>query len=205
MSTVGRLPAVSAIVLAGGRAARFGRDKLAEEVGGVPLLHHAIDRVATVATEILVAGGVARMDLDREIPVRRIQDPVPDGGPLVGVLAGLEAAREPAALIVAGDMPTLATPVLTLLIRALDSADPQAVDGVALRYRGRVEPLPVVVRTGAATATARRSLGHGSRSLLGWLESLRIQRIDEREWRALDPTAATLLDVDRPADLERLT
>ena len=48
------LPAVSAIVLAGGRSARFGRDKLAVSIDGRPLLHHAAEAVAAVATDIIV-------------------------------------------------------------------------------------------------------------------------------------------------------
>ena len=45
---------ISVIVLAGGRSRRFGRDKLAEPVDGRPLLHHAIDAVRPIATEIIV-------------------------------------------------------------------------------------------------------------------------------------------------------
>ena len=47
--TAAPLPAVSAIVLAGGASTRFGRDKLAEPVDGRPLLHHAAEAVAAVA------------------------------------------------------------------------------------------------------------------------------------------------------------
>ena len=47
-------PRVSAVVLAGGRSVRFGRDKLAEPIDGRPLLHHAIDAVRPVAPEIIV-------------------------------------------------------------------------------------------------------------------------------------------------------
>ena len=45
---------IGAIVLAGGRSSRFGRDKLAEIVDGRPLLDHAIDAVRAVATDIVV-------------------------------------------------------------------------------------------------------------------------------------------------------
>ncbi|MFN8623891.1 MAG: NTP transferase domain-containing protein, partial [Chloroflexota bacterium] len=52
-------PEVSAIVLAGGRASRFGADKLAASLDGVPLLHHAVRAVSAVpgATEVIVVAG----------------------------------------------------------------------------------------------------------------------------------------------------
>lgn len=41
---------VSAIVLAGGRSSRFGRDKLAEPIAGEPLLNRTIAALGPVAT-----------------------------------------------------------------------------------------------------------------------------------------------------------
>ncbi|HSW43930.1 MAG TPA: NTP transferase domain-containing protein, partial [Patescibacteria group bacterium] len=48
---------VTGIVLAGGRSTRFGEDKLVAEVGGRPLLHLAIDAVATAVDEVVVVVG----------------------------------------------------------------------------------------------------------------------------------------------------
>src|SRR5260221_14272916 len=49
-------PAVTAIVLAGGRSSRFGSPKLEANVDGMTLLERAIRAVAAVAGEIIVAG-----------------------------------------------------------------------------------------------------------------------------------------------------
>jgi molybdopterin-guanine dinucleotide biosynthesis protein A len=134
-----------------------------------------------------------------KVPVRVSRDPEPFGGPLVALLAGLERAGEPFALVVAGDMPGLAGPVLAALLRALD-ASPD-VDAAVLEFRGRREPLPVALRVGAATIAAQRLLGEGERSIHALLRGLRTRELLEGEWRALDPTAATLTDVDVPGDL----
>lgn len=198
------LPPVSAIVLGGGRAERFGRDKLAEPVGGRPLLRLALEAVASVVVEIVVAGPSAAPEADLPVPVRFVPDPEPDGGPLVGVLAGLETVRESIALVVAGDMPRLQSDVLGLLIRTLVTAPPNEVDAVVLAHRDRIQPLPIAVRTGSGTSAAQRGLGRGSRSLYAWLDGLRVHAIQESEWRALDPHADTLLDIDRQEDLRRL-
>ncbi len=97
---------VSAIVLAGGRSTRFGRDKLAEPLDGVPLLWRTIEAVRAVADDIVV---VVAPGSEPELPadVRVAYDPATGQGPLVGVLAGLEAVRHDTVLVVGGDMPWL--------------------------------------------------------------------------------------------------
>jgi molybdopterin-guanine dinucleotide biosynthesis protein A len=196
------LPAASAIVLAGGRSSRFGRDKLAEPVGGRRLLEHAVAAAASVAREVLVlippVAAAPPLATPTGVPLILVRDPEPFGGPLVAVLAGLERARESLALVVGGDMPSLSGPVLAAMLRRLESS---GADAVVLGYRGRREQLPAVFRVGAATPAARRLLGSGVRSLHSLAGALRTVELAEMEWRPLDPSAATLRDVDRPEDL----
>lgn len=195
---------VSGIVLAGGGSRRFGTDKLAATVEGRSLLERAIASVAAVSAEVIVV--VAPGD-DRPlpgdavaVPVRRAVDPETHGGPLVGLLAGLEEARQPIAVVAGGDMPTLSVDVLHALIRALVAAE-GAADAAILVRQGVDRPLPAAVRNGAATQAARRVLGEGERSLVALFRTLATRRIAEADWRGLDPAGETLRDVDTPADL----
>jgi molybdopterin-guanine dinucleotide biosynthesis protein A len=195
---------VSGIVLAGGASTRFGADKLAAQVGGRTLLELAVAAVAVVASEVLVV--VAPGD-DRPLPsgkvsIRRVEDPERHGGPLVGLLAGLEAAKEPIVIVVGGDMPALSPDVLAALIRALE-ASPGSADAAVLLQRSEPRPLPAVLRNGAATPTARRLIAEGERSLRALIRALATRELGEGEWRGLDPEGATLTDVDRPEDLPR--
>ena len=200
------LPAASGLVLAGGRSSRFGRNKLAEPLDGRPLLDHAVAAIGSVAREVIVLLPPVgeppplprNVGADR-IPVRLARDPEPFGGPLVALLAGLEQSREPFALVAAGDMPGLAEPVLAALLRALDASED--VDAAVLEFRGRRQPLPAALRVGSATMAAHRLLGEGERSIQALLRVLRTRALSEVEWRPLDPTAATLRDVDLPGDL----
>jgi molybdopterin-guanine dinucleotide biosynthesis protein A len=195
-------PAVSGIVLAGGRASRFGSDKLTAEFDAVPLLDRAVAAIASSCSEVIV---VLAPDDERElpaaaVPVRRVFDPKRHRGPLVGLLAGLEAAREPVVLVAGGDMPTLSPDVLASLVRALTAAEAWA-DAAVLVQRGVARPLPAAFRNGAATQAARRVIADGERSLVALLRGLPTRELAEAEWRGLDPDAATLRDIDRPEDL----
>ncbi len=188
---------VSAIVLAGGRSTRFGRDKLEELVDGRPLLLHAIDAVVALASETIV---VAAPDDSPPVPdgVRVVRDATAFEGPLVGLLTGMAAAVGSRCLVVGGDMPTLRSPVLAALLGALD--DPTA-SAAMLEHGDDVPPLPMAVRRSAAMAVLPGAVEAGERRLRAVRDLLATCVIPETVWRQLDPSAATLRDVDTTADL----
>jgi molybdopterin-guanine dinucleotide biosynthesis protein A len=194
---------ISGIVLAGGASRRFGGDKLSATIEGRSLLELAVAAVAAVSSEVIVVvapGDERPLPGDVPVPVRRAVDPETHGGPLVGLLAGLEAAREPVALVVGGDMPSLSVDVLKALTAPLAASDAGHEAAVLVRG-GTYRPLPAAVRNGAATQAARKVLGEGERSVVALVRELRTREIQEADWRGLDPAGDTLVDVDTPADL----
>ena len=191
---------LTGVVLAGGRSTRFGADKLAAELHGLPLLHHAVLRLAEVCAEVVVV--IAPVAAEPAVPlganVRFVRDAREGEGPLAGLLAGLDAVTSELAIVAGGDMPELSTAVLIELLRVAGEAP---VDAVALQDGDRVRPLPSLVRVAAAREAAHALLHTGERSLRSLLEALRTAVIDEPTWTALDPARGTLLDIDDPADL----
>jgi molybdopterin-guanine dinucleotide biosynthesis protein A len=189
--------AVTAVILAGGRSSRFGRDKLAESVDGRALLLHAIDGVAPLATEILV---VAAPGATPALPpnVTLVHDPVAFEGPLAGVVAGLGAATAPVVVVIGGDMPTVVPAVIESMLREFDES---RVDAVVLEDGDRARPLPLVLRRAPALAAADRLFRGGERRLRALPEALALRTIPEAAWRTLDPDGRTIRDIDTPADL----
>jgi molybdopterin-guanine dinucleotide biosynthesis protein A len=187
------------IILAGGASRRFGRDKLAEPLDGRPLLERAIEAVRRLTPDVVVV--LAPGD-DRPLPpdVRIAHDPVAHEGPLAGVAAGLAALDEAVdrVIVLGGDMPSASPAVLAALLGRLD--DP-AVDAAWLDDDGRARPLPLAIRRAPAAARATALLETGERRLRALPEALGAVVIDAPTWRALDPTGATLRDIDEPADL----
>jgi molybdopterin-guanine dinucleotide biosynthesis protein A len=188
---------VSAIVLAGGRSSRFGRDKLAEPIRGRPLLIHAIEGVRPFASEVLVV--VAPGSRSAAPPaVIVVVDASPFEGPLAGLLAGLRAASGPTVIVTAGDMPELMPKVVQSLLDSLHAAGQQAA---VLEHQGKARPLPMAVRRIPALDAARRLIAGGERRLGALTDALATTVIAEATWRALDPDGATMRDIDSPADL----
>jgi molybdopterin-guanine dinucleotide biosynthesis protein A len=190
-------PDMTAIILAGGRSSRFGRDKLAEPIEGRPLLDHAIEAVRPVARRILVVvapGAAPPVPAD----VGMVHDPAPFEGPLAGLLAGLGAATDPVVLAIGGDTPGLVVAVIESMRRALDSA---AVDAVVLEDAGRARPLPIVLLREPGVGAAATLYARGERRLRALTEVLDTHVVPEAVWRSIDPDGVSLRDIDTPADL----
>ena len=187
---------VGAIILAGGRSSRFGRDKLAEPIDGRPLLDHAIDAVRPFAHEIIV---VVAPDTAPGLTddVTLVHDPIAFEGPLAGLATGLGASNEPVVLVIGGDMPSIVVAVIDSMVEALDAS----VDAVVLEQDGRARPLPIVLRRDPALKAATDLYAGGERRLRALMEHLTAHVIPESTWRLLDPDGLTLHDIDTPADL----
>lgn len=190
-------PEVSAIVLAGGRSSRFGRDKLVEVIGGRTLLELAIEGVAPLADETIV---VVAPDESRMVPAGTVlvSDAESFEGPLVGLLTGLRRASHPVAIVAGGDMPSMVPSVLAMLV---DGLEDRAFDAVLLEQDGRSRPLPAAMRTEPATVAAERLVAAGERRLRALYSAIPSVVIEEPDWRATDPDGRTLRDIDTPADL----
>jgi molybdopterin-guanine dinucleotide biosynthesis protein A len=188
---------IGAIVLAGGRSTRFGRDKLAERIDGRPMLERAIDAVGRVATDVVVA---ASPDGRPTLPAGTVlvRDHLAFEGPLAGLASGL-AALDPAierVIVVGGDMPTLVPAVLR---RLLDQV--AAHDLAVLADDTRARPLPMALRRSSAGPVVNRLLVRGERRLRALVTELEASVVEPSAWRADDPSGDTLRDVDVPEDL----
>jgi molybdopterin-guanine dinucleotide biosynthesis protein A len=191
---------VSGILLAGGASARFGRDKLLEPVGGAPLFHRPLRALATVCDEVVVVIGPdapAPPLPDVAVPVRVVRDELRHEGPLLAASVGLANARNPLALVAAGDMPGLRAPVLELLL----ARGQAGADAVALEDGDRWRPLPSLLRVAPARALGTELVERGERRLRALVGGLRPLVVGAPAWLQVDPGGDWRRDVDLPADL----
>jgi molybdopterin-guanine dinucleotide biosynthesis protein A len=189
-------------VLAGGRSRRFGRDKLAEQYEGRPLLQHPVSRLLGICDQVIVvlAPDTEEPMMPDGIRVRFARDAVEGEGPLRGLYAGLDLADAEWTILAGGDMPDLQPAVLREMLRA---ARETAVAAVTLSDGGTERPLPCVLRTAPAADAVRVLLQAGRRSLRDLLAAVASVAVDEPTWTALDPDHRTLIDVDEPTDVDR--
>lgn len=93
----------SAVILAGGKSSRMGRDKAFIEFRGQPLLARQTELVRQIgAAEIFISG---REGVDYSaFQCRLLQDQFPAAGPLAGITSALDAMHKPLLLVLAVDM-----------------------------------------------------------------------------------------------------
>lgn len=191
------MPEVTGIVLAGGRSSRMGREKASLVLGGETLLQRTVSALSAVAGEIVIvrAPGAALPAVEARCPVRYADDPVEGEGPLVGMAAGLEAARAPIAIVVGVDMPFLQPALLRLLAERV-AAGARWVLPIADR---RPQPLCSAFARDALPVL-RAHIESGDRAPMTVAADLGMVRLDEDEWRAADAGGLSFLDVDTPED-----
>ncbi|MDQ3628702.1 MAG: NTP transferase domain-containing protein [Actinomycetota bacterium] len=131
--------AYDAVLLAGGSGRRFGADKTAALVAGVPLLDRVLAAVVSADRRIVV--GVPRPVRADVIWTR--EDP-PGAGPAAGAVAGLAHVRAPWTVLLAGDLPFVDGKTVR---RLLDSALASGQGALLVDAGGRRQHLSVVVRS----------------------------------------------------------
>jgi molybdopterin-guanine dinucleotide biosynthesis protein A len=185
---------IAAVVLAGGRSTRFGSDKLAAEIDGVPLLHRAVAPLPA-DWQIIVVG--PDRDLGNRTRALTVREDPPGGGPAAALVAGATAALAAGAdtiVTLPGDAPGGGQAAIELVEGLRQYGDDAAVvgtdaDGVPqpLQLAATGDPLRRLAgRTDAAGASAR--------SLLAELG----------DYTLLPLPRALTGDVDTPEDIERV-
>lgn len=129
---------LSAVVLAGGKSSRMGRDKARLEIGGQPLLARQIQHLRSMGTgEIFISSRAGENYGEFGCPVLR--DRFTAAGPLAGIERALAEASFSRLLVVAVDMPNLTPGTLKTLLEP--GNEPM---GVIPRVDGRIEPLAAI-------------------------------------------------------------
>lgn len=148
----------SALLLAGGRSTRMGRDKalLPHPTSGRPLLEHqaGLLRALPGCAGLLLSAPAERGYSLAE--ARLVADTAPDSGPLAGLCAGLAAATTSRLLVLAVDLPFV-TPAFLSALLADGPAAPRHADG-AFEPLCAVYPVSCDIRAAVAAALARREL-----------------------------------------------
>ena len=194
--------AISAAILAGGRARRYGgRDKGALVVDGRSIRERQIGELGAIAGDILIVGlsGQIRQGAapDRP-PVRVVADRVPGCGPLGGLHTALIEAAFETLVVVACDMPYLSGALLQHLAALTKEADI-----VVPRTEHGYHPL-CAAYTRACLEPAARRLADGRLKMTDLFEDVRVRSVGAEELQAFGDVRRLLANVNSPEDHREL-
>lgn len=178
----------SGLIVAGGRATRFGDpgvDKAVVDVAGVPMIRRVADRLEPVIDALVVNCRDEQVDLIRnalsgyDSRVQFARDETPDLGPVAGIATGLRAVKHEYAFVAACDMPLIDSAFVAYLFEraaGYDGAVPQLDD----RW---FQTLHAVYRARAMAEACERALATGERRTVAPLSDIEYVVVDESEAR----------------------
>jgi len=195
----------SAVILAGGRSSRMGRDKGALAFGGVTILERIVRELGRHFEEIIIVAAPPERAQASEpfaicLPsgVTLLHDETPYQGPVGALARGLEHARHTIVFACSWDLPLIKGKVARALCDmafGYEAAIPEA--------GGRLQPLHAAYGREAAVGALQAMEAEGERRLTALALRLRIRRVSEAEIRPLDPELLSLLNVNTPEDYAR--
>lgn len=188
---------ITGIILAAGTSSRFGQTKQLLELGGKPLVQHAVDAAAAGGLdEVVVVLGhdAAGVGASLRLPAigRTVMNPRYEGGQSTSLIAGLDAAsaESDAVIVLMADQPGITAEQIRALVHAFEARRARIV-----RLRFRDGPGPTLLSREVWDEARELTGDTGAREIITahpeWVEEIPVN--------ADAPT-----DVDRPPDLDRL-
>ncbi len=178
----------SAVLLAGGKSTRMGRDKALLQIGGEPLYRRQLQTLRRLGPERLMISGPPRDE------VAAVADEFEGAGPLAGIAATLRKCASPLLVVLAVDLPEMTTEFLKSL---LDHS--REGQGVVPRGPEFFEPLAAVYPTSCARL-ADAALRRGEFSMQNFVREAQAQKLVVP--RTIAPLETPLFaNLNTPADL----
>lgn len=184
------------VVLAGGQGRRIGGQKAFRRIGGATLLDLAVNNLRPFCPRIMVVGG----DLTRlaHLDCELVADRWPGKGPLAALFTALLESDEETLLVQPVDLPLVRPAVLGLLL-----AKAPGQKAVAVASHTGIEPLLAVYHRSCLPA-AKRLIDSGEMRLRMLLTAVGADFVRPEEWEEVDPEGLSLVNVNRPEDLDRV-
>jgi molybdopterin-guanine dinucleotide biosynthesis protein A len=172
------IDSITGLILAGGQGARVGgADKGLLELHGLPLVEHALGRLAPQVSSVMIS---ANRNLDRyRALVPRVLSDAPGGaelfrGPLAGIHVGLAHAPTAWVAVVPCDAPQLPR---TLVARLADAVNSRGALAACARAGGRLQSVFCLLHASLASALAAY-IERGGRAVHPWLAEVGTVAVD---------------------------
>ncbi|MEW5705339.1 MAG: formate dehydrogenase accessory sulfurtransferase FdhD [Actinomycetota bacterium] len=187
---------MSAIILAGGKSTRMGRDKSSVMIGGETLLGRSVRMLKGMFDEVIVVNNGQTPPVPRGVKV--VHDDVPYQGPLGGISAGLKASSHDENLVVAVDMPFVNHQVINYLASFVGEADavvPKTNDGL--------QPLFAFYSKSCLPAI-ERALADKELKVTSLFSHVRVKYVDHHMMAHLSGADKTFININTEDDLKEV-
>jgi molybdopterin-guanine dinucleotide biosynthesis protein A len=188
---------ISGIILSGGKSSRMGENKAFIEIDGVPIIRRICNLFKTLFSEILIVTN--EIELFQDFEAKIYHDLIPNQGALGGLYTGIYFSSFPHVFCVACDMPFLKGPVIRHLIEKMENYDvvvPKTQDGL--------QPLHAIYSKNCLDPI-RRIMERKHFKIIDIYPMVKVNVVEENEFRHLDATRESFLNVNTPEELSLIT
>ena len=196
----------TAVILAGGRGIRIGRNiKALLRMGNKTLIQIVLENIQPLVDQtIVVIGKDSSEETFRKILPRSVELLRDEGngeGALVGLLTGFRKAKSEYSLALPCDSPFTSAKVIELLFTEAQNMDA----AIPLWPNGFIEPLHAVYKTKNAREGSESALKKGDR-IRDMIKLLRrVRYIPTEDIRKIDPELLTFYNINSHSDFEQAT
>ncbi len=183
---------ISAIILAGGRSSRMGKNKAFLVIDQISMIERQIQELTRRFAPIIIVSG--QPELYDALGVEVYQDEFPGYGPLAGIQAGLKAAPTEEIFVIPCDMPFVDADLGTQMLRNLGEAD-----GIALQTPGGIEPL-CAIYTKRCLPAIETFLRTGGRKVVDFYPHVNMKYLPAQNLSLREPLQELLYNVNTPQD-----
>ncbi len=187
---------VAGVILAGGKAKRYGTNKALAELGGVPLIERVIEKLSAVFSRIHIITNTPQTYAHLKLPMH--QDLIKGLGPLGGIYTALKAIEEERGFFVACDMPFLNPDLIRYMVQKAPGHDV-----VIPRIGQYIEPLHAIYSK-VCLPHIERIIGRDEVRIVKFFHEVKVLYVEEEEVRQFDPGLDCFMNVNTPEDLRRL-
>jgi molybdenum cofactor guanylyltransferase len=192
----------SAIILAGGKSERMGKNKAIVDIMGKPLLSWSVDSLSKLVDDLVI---VSRNDNDaklyEKILSERVRIVIDDSvleGPLVGIISGFKVVKSDYCYVHPVDSPVIKKEVIEYLF-----GKAQNFDGAVWKINDEtIEPLHAVYRVNSVLKISERVLKTGNTSAKILSKEIQIKYLGLDELRSMDKNTVSLFNINTPSDIQ---
>jgi molybdopterin-guanine dinucleotide biosynthesis protein A len=193
---------LSIVIQAGGQSTRMGEDKALKPFLGRPLIQRVIERVSSIADEIIVTTN--QPEDYAFLNLRLVPDLVAGRGALGGLYTALASAASPIVAVVACDMPFASASLLEAAARLMVQEE---ADVVIPKTAEGYEPFHAVYRRETCVPAIQSAIEADKWKVIAWFPSVKVRELSPEEVKQFDPSGLAFSNVNSPeefAEAERL-
>jgi molybdopterin-guanine dinucleotide biosynthesis protein A len=189
---------ITIAIQAGGVSSRMGQDKALLPFLGQPLILRIVQRVSSLADEIIITTNSPEHYKFLGLPL--YPDIIPERGALGGLYTALYFARFPLVAVIACDMPFVNKSLLAVLCTHLEETNG---DIIMPQTESGFEPLHAVYRKETCLPAVKAALDNGEWRLNSWLSSVKVIQFSQDEILLYDPERKAFLNLNTPEEFQK--